>query len=154
MNMVYKRLVSFFLIIGLSAVSGAGAPKDYPIKAVPFSQVQVQDNFWSRRLETNWKVSLPHVFEQCEETGRISNFAVAGGLKEGEFDGTYFNDSDVYKIIEGAAVIPEIAGEAAAILATFGCSDSAVLDVLFGKFKPTGKLPIERIKSFCVVEPA
>jgi beta-glucosidase len=45
--------------------------------------------------------------------------------------------------IERAAVIPEIAEEAAALLATFGCSDSAVLDVLFGKFKPTGKLPIE-----------
>ena len=45
--------------------------------------------------------------------------------------------------IERAAVIPEIAEEAVALLATFGCSDSALLDILFGKFKPTGKLPIE-----------
>jgi beta-glucosidase len=30
---------------------------------------------------------------------------------------------------------------AGAILATFGVSDEALLDVLTGKFKPTGKLP-------------
>jgi beta-glucosidase len=45
--------------------------------------------------------------------------------------------------IERAAVIPEITEQAAAILATFGSSDAAVLDVLFGRFQPTGKLPIE-----------
>ena len=45
--------------------------------------------------------------------------------------------------IERAVVIPEITKEAAALLATFGSSDSAVLDVLFGNFEPTGKLPIE-----------
>jgi beta-glucosidase len=49
--------------------------------------------------------------------------------------------------IERAAVIPEIAEQAAAILATFGSSDTAVLDVLFGKFQPTGKLPIELPRS-------
>ncbi len=49
--------------------------------------------------------------------------------------------------IERAAVIPEIAKEAAAVLATFGSSDAAVLDVLFGKFKPAGKLPIELPRS-------
>ncbi len=49
--------------------------------------------------------------------------------------------------IERAAVIPEIAEHAAAILATFGSSDTAVLDVLFGRFRPTGKLPIELPRS-------
>ena len=49
--------------------------------------------------------------------------------------------------IERAAVIPEIAEQAAAILATFGSSDAAVLDVLFGKFQPEGKLPIELPRS-------
>jgi beta-glucosidase len=45
--------------------------------------------------------------------------------------------------LERAAVIPEIAENAAALLATFGNSDEALLDVLFGRTKPTGKLPIE-----------
>jgi beta-glucosidase len=49
--------------------------------------------------------------------------------------------------IERAAVIPEIAEQVAAVIATFGSSDAAVLDVLFGRFQPTGKLPIELPRS-------
>jgi DUF1680 family protein len=48
-------------------------------------------------------VTIPYAFKKCEETGRISNFAKAGGLMEGNHEGKYFNDSDVYKVIEGAA---------------------------------------------------
>ena len=46
---------------------------------------------------------VPHAFHECEETGRIDNFAVAGGLKKGVFKGTRFDDSDVFKVVEGAA---------------------------------------------------
>ncbi len=82
----------------------AGAIKaDYPIQPVPFTQVRIADEFWARRLETNRKVTIPYAFKMCEETGRIDNFAVAGRLKEGKFRGIYFNDSDLYKVIEGAA---------------------------------------------------
>ena len=77
--------------------------KDYPIRPVPFTRVHVDDVFWAPRLETNRTVTIPYAFKKCEETGRISNFAVAGGLEEGTFEGTYFNDSDVYKVLEGAA---------------------------------------------------
>ena len=38
-----------------------------------------------------------------EETGRIDNFAKAAGWMDGPHEGIFFNDSDVYKIIEGAA---------------------------------------------------
>ena len=48
-------------------------------------------------------VTVRYDFRRCEETGRIDNFAVAGKLKEGTFSGIPFNDSDVYKVIEGAA---------------------------------------------------
>ena len=41
--------------------------------------------------------------DQCEATGRIANFSKAAGPEEGEFEGMYYNDSDVYKVIEGAA---------------------------------------------------
>lgn len=77
--------------------------QDYPLRSVPFTQVKVRDPFWSPRLDTNRRVTLPACFRKCEETGRISNFAVAGGLEEGRFEGIYFNDSDVGKVIEGAA---------------------------------------------------
>jgi DUF1680 family protein len=43
-------------------------------------------------------------FDKCETTGRVANFAVAGGLAKGDFVGLFgFNDSDVYKVIEGAS---------------------------------------------------
>ncbi len=45
--------------------------------------------------------------------------------------------------LERAAVIPEIAGAAAGLLATFGVTDEVVLDAVFGGFNPTGKLPLE-----------
>ncbi|WP_019670542.1 glycoside hydrolase family 127 protein [Eudoraea adriatica] len=76
---------------------------DYPIQPVPFTSVQIEDQFWTPRLETNRQVTLPYNFKKCEETGRIRNFAIAGGLEEGEFEGIYFNDSDVFKVIEGAS---------------------------------------------------
>ena len=86
------------------ACSGAAAPaEDYPYAPVPFTEVHFSDAFWAKRLETNRTVTLPYDFQKCEETGRISNFAKAGGLMDGDFEGIFFNDSDVYKIVEGAA---------------------------------------------------
>jgi uncharacterized protein len=91
----------------LSAAGGnlvAAEPKaDYPIRPVPFSAVTIGDGFWSPRLETNRRVTINYDFAKCEETGRIDNFAKAGHLMPGEFRGIFFDDSDVYKIIEGAA---------------------------------------------------
>lgn len=77
--------------------------KDYPIKPVAFTEVQIKDSFWSPRMETNRKVTIPFAFKKSEETGRIDNFAKAGGLMPGEFEGRRYNDSDVFKIMEGAA---------------------------------------------------
>lgn len=77
---------------------------DYPIQPVPFTEVQLEDSFWAPRLQTNRNITIPYAFRQCEETGRINNFEIAGGLKEGNFSTKYpFDDSDVYKIIEGAS---------------------------------------------------
>ncbi|GAE09819.1 transposase [Paenibacillus sp. JCM 10914] len=70
---------------------------------VPFTKVKITDAFWRPRLEVLKKVTLPSCLIKCEETGRIANFAKAGGLIEGEFEGIYFNDSDVYKVLEGVA---------------------------------------------------
>lgn len=90
-------------LIVCSPVNAAGPGGDYPVQPVPFTQVSVQDDFWRPRLEANRTVTIPYDFRQCEATGRIDNFAKAGGLMEGEFKGIRFDDSDVFKIIEGAA---------------------------------------------------
>ena len=75
----------------------------YPFQPVPFTHVSIQDDFWSPRIETNQNVTIPYDFHKCEETGRIDNFVKAAGQMEGPHIGLHFNDSDVYKIIEGAA---------------------------------------------------
>jgi len=77
--------------------------KDYPIQPVPFTAVKIVDQFWAPRIKTNKEVTIPYTFKKSEETGRIRNFSIAGGLEEGEFEGIFFNDSDVFKIIEGAS---------------------------------------------------
>jgi hypothetical protein len=66
--------------------------------------VTLTDDFWSKRIETNRAVTIPFGFNKCEEEGRIRNFAKAGGLMEGAYEGKMpFDDTDVYKIIEGAS---------------------------------------------------
>lgn len=76
---------------------------DYPIQPVSSQNVELNDNFWTKRLATNREVTIPYCFQKCEETHRIANFAVAGGLMDGTHEGIRFNDSDVFKIMEGAA---------------------------------------------------
>ena len=77
---------------------------DAPIQEVPFTQVHIQDQFWSPRIETNRTVSIPSAFRECEKNGRFDNFAIAAGLKKGEHRGDFpFDDTDPYKIIEGAS---------------------------------------------------
>ena len=82
---------------------GQPDPGGYSIRPVPFTRVSVTGGMWRRRIETNRRVTVPYDFAKCEETGRIDNFAKAGGLMSGPFVGIYFNDSDVYKVIEGAS---------------------------------------------------
>ena len=98
----YLSLV-LLTILFIFSCSRSG-PKDYPIRPVPFTKVRMKDAFWRPRMETNRSVTIPHAFKKSEETGRLDNFAVAGGLMEGEQKGIYpFDDTDVYKTLEGAS---------------------------------------------------
>lgn len=77
---------------------------DYPIKPVPFTSVKLTDNFWAPRIKKNADITIPIALHHCESSGRIRNFEIAGGLEEGKFQTIYpFDDSDVFKIIEGAS---------------------------------------------------
>jgi len=96
-------------LIPILAVTCARAPKaDYPAAPVPFTDVHLTDAFWAPRLDTNRTVTIPHVFKQTDETGRVKNFELAEAALEGATDGAYctrypFDDSDVYKTIEAAS---------------------------------------------------
>lgn len=96
-----KQLAIFLFILVILAIQAPGS--DYPVKPVPFTNVQISDHFWLPRLETNRTVTIPFAFKKCAETGRIDNFAKAAGLLKGEHIGQRYNDSDVFKVIEGAS---------------------------------------------------
>lgn len=92
---------------------GSSMKKDYPIKPVTLTQVNLTDEFWAPRIQTNRKITIPYEFKKCEETGRINNFAIAGGLMEGEQSGDFpFDDTDVYKVIEGASYLLSVQPDA------------------------------------------
>jgi DUF1680 family protein len=90
------------------ACGDPGGPPRAPYQrlSVPaIDQVRITDAFWAPRIETCREVTLPYCLAMCEKTGRIGNFAKAAGLREGKFQGIWFNDSDVYKVLEGAAYV-------------------------------------------------
>lgn len=70
---------------------------------IPFNRVHIQSPFWSPRLEVSRTVTLQACLDQCERTGRLANFRRAAGKEEGQHHGLCYDDSDVYKILEGAA---------------------------------------------------
>ncbi|MGE0481428.1 MAG: beta-L-arabinofuranosidase domain-containing protein [Phycisphaerae bacterium] len=73
------------------------------LRPVEFAAVRLEDSFWAPRIETVRRNTLPHCLEQCEATGRLANFDRAAGRERGAHQGWFFNDSDVYKVVEGAA---------------------------------------------------
>ena len=106
--MMRRAVVVSVLAAALSGALGmaqspARAP-DYPTAPVPMTSVTFSDAFWAPRLETVRSVTIGATFRQSEITGRIKNFEIAGGDATGEFCSRYaFDDSDVFKIIEGAS---------------------------------------------------
>src|SRR5438270_6180956 len=83
--------------------------RDYPVKPVPFTAVHFDDGFWAPRIETNRTVTIPFAFQKDEETGRLDNFIRAAEVLHGTPPANLkpppypFDDTDVYKVIEGAS---------------------------------------------------
>jgi uncharacterized protein len=89
--------------VGQAAAVAAAPMKDYPIRPVSFTAVKLDDHFWLPRIETNRVVTIPASFARCENTGRVKNFEMAAARK-GKFCTKYpFDDTDIYKTIEGAS---------------------------------------------------
>lgn len=104
-----KRIKQLTLLLIASAgLAGCNAVRqDAPFQKnepVDFSQVKITDSFWLPRIDKHAEVTLPACIRQCEvETQRVKNFAIAGGLEPGEFKGLVYDDSDLYKMIEGCS---------------------------------------------------
>jgi DUF1680 family protein len=104
------------LMLGAALVVGriaSGAP-DYPVQPVPFTAVHVTGGFWQAKQETNRTATVPFALQQLEDSNRLKNFDLAAetmrrrAAGERNFQNTPptifpFDDSDVYKVIEGAS---------------------------------------------------
>ena len=102
------------LAIAIAAICSCASKNkghDYPYTPVAFTSVEVSDAFWGQRLKASREVTIPLAFSKCEETGRYENFVQAAqqmassenlGFRVG---GLPFDDTDVYKTIEGASYI-------------------------------------------------
>lgn len=76
----------------------------YPIEPVAISKVKITDDFWLPIIKRVQEKTIEYAIAKCTEEGRFDNFLIAGGKKQGTVRGVMpFDDSDVYKIIEGAS---------------------------------------------------
>lgn len=78
---------------------------------MPFTAVRLTDVFWAPRVETNRMGTIPAAFQKCEESGRVNNFERAAQALRGEPHDMKappypFDDTALYKVIEGAAYVP------------------------------------------------
>lgn len=106
-----KRFLSMTIAAALTLSAAAKSPKTqphngYPIGQVPFTSVKVTDDFWGQRLKASRDVTIPLAFSKCEETGRYDNFVKAAHPSDTiKVGGLSFDDTDVYKTIEGASYL-------------------------------------------------
>ena len=105
-----KRDLIIILSIILALMANAKPDKSqnhgYPINPTPFTSVKLADGFWGERLKACRLTTIPLAFNKCEETGRYRNFENATHPSDTIHVGGFsFDDTDVYKTIEGASYI-------------------------------------------------
>ena len=116
-----KRLTTTLLVLVMALTMQAQKNANgYPITQVPFTAVKITPNtFWGDRIHAAREVTIPLAFQKCEETHRYENFNMAAytlqhpgheKLQTPEWDvskfmGFSFDDTDVYKTIEGASYV-------------------------------------------------
>ena len=104
MGQFLKFAVSIVCFLIFSCFGYAQIMQDYPIQPVDFTRVKVEDNFWAPKIKKNADVSIPYTLQKCKAEGRMDNFYRAAGLLKDDRSTTYsFDDSDLYKVIEGAS---------------------------------------------------
>lgn len=78
--------------------------------SLPLKDIRISDPFFTARIETARSTAIPYMWETLNDrvpgvapSHCIENFRIAAGLQEGKFEGWWFQDSDLWKWIEGAA---------------------------------------------------
>ena len=144
-----RRFTALFCFISLFAAT-ASAQSGYPYTQVPFTSVKITPNtFWGDRIQAAREVTIPLAFSKCESEHRYKNFEMAAytlqhpghpGLQTPEWDvakfmGFSFDDTDVYKTIEGASYVLQTYPDA-----KLKAYIDSVLDVVAAAQEPDGYL--------------
>jgi DUF1680 family protein len=104
MSRLFKNIFPLSITcLSLTLASAQKKVTDYPIQPVAFTKVHLTDDFWAPRLETNAKVTIPYILDQLRIHGRVDNFLIAAHKKKGKLSEYPFDDTDLYKLIEGAS---------------------------------------------------
>lgn len=99
--MLKNWLKTFSLLLFVNVLQGQSLQKLYPVN---FSDVTVNDDFWTPRMDKVATATLQACIEYTEnKTGRIRNFERAALHTRGKHEGIYYDDSDVYKALEAMA---------------------------------------------------
>lgn len=142
MKNTFFTLLCALVVLPMVAMAEGG----YPITPVPFTHVKISPNtFWGQRLKASREVTIPLAFSKCEETGRYRNFEIAARQMAGEntesvrVGGFSFDDTDVYKTIEGASYLLQTYRDEALLHYI-----DSVLDVVATAQEPDGYLYTSR----------
>ncbi len=113
MKNLFQNIVIVLLLIANACQQPSDGEKEerignglstYPIEPVDIRNVKVKDKFWLPIIQRVQEKTIEYALEKCQEEGRFENFLIAGNQLEGETRGVMpFDDTDVYKIIEGAS---------------------------------------------------
>jgi uncharacterized protein len=100
---MYRKIFTATILAFSFSLFTWAQQKDYAIQAVNFTKVKLTDKFWLPRLKINHTSTIPASFERCDKTGRVKNFEMAAA-RSGKFCTIFpFDDTDIYKTIEGAS---------------------------------------------------
>ncbi len=101
-----KRLATprFSFTVARGTIMNGTRSQDPHHRAPLPGEVEITGGFWGNRLAINRRDALIHQWEQLEKSGRLDNFRIVAGMKKGIRRGFFYDDSDVHKWAEAAAL--------------------------------------------------
>ncbi len=92
------------VLLAITSLAAHAQVKDYAIQPVVFTRVHINDHFWKPKMEVNAEKTIPFIMGKLRTEGRLDNFLAAAGKREAKVCSEYpFDDTDVYKWLEGAS---------------------------------------------------
>lgn len=105
-----KSIITMTFVLTACGVTAQDNKYGYPNTPVPFTAVKIAPaTFWGDRIKAVRETTIPLAFGKCESEGRYANFVKAANPGDDydvkTFMGFSFDDTDVYKTIEGASYL-------------------------------------------------